>query len=376
VGHLFHAPKRGVVARRKAEAVIEPPPRREPPKPFVDQASVVEYFRRVGPDKLAHAYLFHGPRGVGKKTFAHALALTLHCEHPLSFPLGYCGECSACRRGFAGTSGDVIIVDDDFVRDADALAGNPERKTADIGIEASRRIIQLMQMKSYEGGRMIAILPDFESVTGVETYNALLKELEEPDPGKLFLITTERPEHIIDTIRSRTVQIRFESIAEKDIADQLMRQYGQPRERAQELARRAQGSLGEAIAELEEGAGALRKTARQWLLACLRSPGKLPPMPELEKDDRESARRQLDEVLRQARLTARDVMVTALGAKKAVFDPSAATEYQKTVEALGASAVQRATNALDVINEASRIANTNVAPATTLGWLQIQLRSV
>jgi DNA polymerase III subunit delta' len=364
------------VARRKPEAVIEPPPRREPPKPFVDQAHVVEYFRRLGPDKLAHAYLLHGPRGVGKKTFAHALALTLHCEHPASFPLGYCGRCGACQRGFAGTSGDVIIVDENFVRDADALAGNPERKTADIGIEASRRIIQLMQMKSYEGGRMIAILPDFERVTGVEPYNALLKELEEPDPGKLFLITTERPEAIIDTIRSRAVQIRFDSLSEKDIADQLVGQYGRTRERAQELARRAQGSLGDAIAELDEGASALRETAREWLLACLRAPGRLPPMPQLEKDDRETARRQLDEVLRQARFTARDVMATALGAKKTLLDPSGAIEYQKTVETLGDAAVQRAAHALDVINEASRIANTNVAPAMTLGWLQIQLRSL
>ena len=365
-----------VVAKRKTEAVIEPPVRREAPKPFVNQSHVVEYFNRLGPGKLAHAYLFHGPRGVGKKTFAHALATTLHCEHPSAFPLGYCGECDACQRGVAGTSGDVIVVDDNFVRDADALAGNPERKTADIGIEASRRIIRLMQMKSYEGGRMIAILPDFERVTGLEAYNALLKELEEPDPGKLFLITTERPESIIDTIRSRTVQIRFEAISEKDIADHLVRHYGQTRQRAQELARRSQGSLGDAVAELDEGAAELRETAREWLLACLRAPGKLPPMPELEKDERETARRQLDEVLRQARLTARDVMVTALGAKKTLLDPSAASEYQKTVEALGAAAVQRATGAIDAINEASRIADTNVAPAATLGWLQIQLRSL
>ena len=363
--------------RKRAEAVVEPaPPSRTPPKPFVDQDHVVDYFRRVGPNGLAHAYLFHGPRGVGKKTFAHALAWTLHCENPSGFPVGYCGECGACRRGIAGTSGDVIIVDDEFVRAADALAGNPERKTSDIGIEASRRIIALMQLKSYEGGRMIAIVPDFERVTGLEAYNALLKELEEPDPGKLFLITAERPEQIIETIRSRTVQVRFEAIAEKDIADYLVRHYGQAKDHAAVLARRAQGSLGDAIAELEEGAGELRERARDWLLACLRTPSRLPPMPQLEKDDRETSRAQLEEVLRQARLTARDVMVLALGAKKTLFDPGSAPEYQKTIEALGAAAVQRASGALDAINEASRIANTNVAPATTLGWLQIQLRSL
>lgn len=362
--------------KRKPGAVIEPPSRAPAPQRFVDQREVVEYFKRLGPDNLAHAYLFYGPRGVGKKTFARALALSLHCGDKESFPVGYCGECGACKRGIAGTSGDLIIVDDNFVRDADALAGKPERKTADIGIEASRRIIQLMQMKSYEGGRLIAILPDFENVTGVEAYNALLKELEEPDPGKLFLITTERLDLIIETIRSRTTLVRFHSLSEKDIVDALMTQYGQRRAQAQAIAQRAQGSLGDAIAELDEDAATLRRQAREWLLACLRVPNKLPPMPVLDKDDRESARRQLDEVLRQARLTARDVMVTALAGKKAAFDAGASAEYQQTIDALGAAAATRAADAIDAINEAAEIANTNVAPAATLGWLQIQLRSL
>ena len=364
------------VPKRKTEAVLEPLPRPPAPKRFVDQNQVVEYFRRVGRDNLAHAYLFYGPRGVGKKTFARALALSLHCENPESFPVGYCGECGACKRGLAGSAGDTIIVDEDFVRAADAFAGNPERKTADIGIEASRRIIQLMNLKSYEGNKLVAILPDFDNVTNDATYNALLKELEEPNPGKLFLLTTEHLDSIIETIRSRTVTVRFEPISDQEIENQLVSEYGQPQEWAAEIARRAQGSLGDAIAELDETAVGLRRAAREWLLACLRTPERLPPMPEFEKDDRETARRQLDGVLRQARLTARDVMVSALGGTQFLFDASAAGEYRKTVEALGASAARRDADAIDAINEAARLANTNVAPATTLGWLQIQLRSL
>ncbi len=84
--------------------------------------------------------------------------------------------------------------------------------------------------------------------------------------------------------------VRFDSLSEKEIADQLVAEYGQPKDHAQALARRAQGSLGDAIAELDEDASALRQTAREWLLACLRAPGKLPPMPVLDKDDRETAR--------------------------------------------------------------------------------------
>jgi len=364
------------VPKRKPETVVEPPPRPPAPKRFVDQEQVVEYFRRVGRDGLAHAYIFYGPRGVGKKTFAHALALTLQCENPESFPAGYCGECSACRRGLAGSSGDTIVVDEDFVRAADAFAGKQERKTSDIGIETSRRIIQLMNLKSYEGNKLVAILPDFDNVTNDATYNALLKELEEPNPGKLFLITTEHLESIIDTIRSRCALVRFDPIGEKEIERQLVAEYDVPRARAAEIARRAQGSLGDAIDELDEDAAALRAAAREWLLACLRTPDRLPPMPEFDKDDREEARRQLGEVLRQARVTARDVMVSALGNKKALFDASAAGEYQKTVSALGADAARKAADAIDAIKEADRVAGTNVAPATTFGWLQIQLRSL
>src|SRR5437016_10885953 len=106
--------------------------------PFVGHAPIVNYFERVGPEALAHAYLFYGPRGVGKSTFARTLALTLHCERPVSFPTGYCGQCNACRRGLAGSSGDTIYADDDFIRLADELAGKEERKTSTFGIEAAR----------------------------------------------------------------------------------------------------------------------------------------------------------------------------------------------------------------------------------------------
>ncbi|MBV8281684.1 MAG: AAA family ATPase [Candidatus Eremiobacteraeota bacterium] len=363
--------------KRAPQAVAQPPPRPNVPKRFVDQDAVVEYFRRVGRDRLAHAYIFHGPRGVGKRTFARALALSLQCEDAESFPTGYCGECGACKRGIAGSSGDIIIVDDEFVHAADAFAGKQERKTSDIGIEASRRIIQLMNLKSYEGGStLVAILPDFDNVTSDATYNALLKELEEPNPGKLFLITTEHLDSIIETIRSRAVLVRFDPIPEKVIERELIAEHGVPKARAVEIARRAQGSLGDAIAELDEGEAALRTAAREWLLACLRSPGKLPPMPEFDADDREHARGQLVEVLRQARLTARDLLVSALGSKKTVFDVSSAPEYHKIIAALGDDAARKAADAIGAINEAERVANTNVAPATTFGWLQIQLRSL
>jgi len=349
---------------------IEAPERPKPPAHVRGQARVVDYFSRIGPEKLSHAYLFTGPRGVGKLSFARALALTLHCENPSSFPLGYCGACGACRRGIAGSSGDVVVVDDAFIASLDP---NRDRKIGGLNIDAAHEIIRLMQLRSYEGGRLVCIIPRFDNITYDYVYNALLKELEEPDPGKLFLLTAERPERILPTIRSRAVGVRFERLSERDVADALERDRGVPVDRARALARRSQGSLGDAIDELAEGVGELRAAARRWALACLARPGALPEMPDLGKDE---PRTVLAEVLRYARLAVRDLMAYVLAGESAVMDVDALDEYRKTHALLGVRAGEIAIHGLSMFDEADRIAITNVAPGVILGWLQVQLRSI
>ena len=370
-----HRGAAGIVPARKAAPIVQaqPPPAADRLAPFVGHADVVEGFRRVGPAGLAHAYLFHGPRGVGKTTFARTLALTLHCERPTSFPTGYCGVCGACRRGLAGSSGDTLFVNDDFIRMADELAGKEERKTDTFGIETARLIVRRMQLRSYEGGRLVCIIPNFENVPygRDEVYNALLKELEEPDEGKVFLLTSERPERILPTIRSRVTSVRFGALSEDEIAGALAHQHGFEPDHSRRLARRAQGSLGEALSQADEDASELRDAARRWALACLTNPRALPPMPALSKDD---PRTSLDLVLRHARTALRDLMALALDGERAVFDPDAVAEYRTASAALGPDAPQRAAAALALFGEAARIAATNVPPSTVLGWLQVQLR--
>ena len=360
---------------RKPQAPIVEPPRYEPPKPFVGQAPVVHYFERVGPEALAHAYLFYGPRGVGKTTFARTLALTLHCERPASFPLGYCGTCDACRRGLAGTDSDTLLVNEDFIRLADELAGKEERKTTALGIETSRLIVHRMQLRSYSGRRSICIIPNFENVPHgrEEVYNALLKELEEPDQGKLFLLTTEYPERILPTVRSRACMVRFGALREDEIGAALAADHGIDRKAAAELAHRAQGSLGEALAQSSGAETDVREDARRWVLACLSRPKALPPMPSLGKDD---ARSVLDAVLRHAKSALRDVLVCVVLGEDAVFDRGAKAEFRSAAAALGPLAARRAIAALSLFEEAGRIATTNVPPVQVLGWLQVQLRTI
>jgi hypothetical protein len=139
------------------------------------------------------------------------------------------------------------------------------------------------------------------------------------------------------------------------------------------LARRAQGSLGDALEQRLDEPAALRDTARRWALACLSNPAALPPMPVLGKDD---PRTSLDAVLRDARLAIRDLMVFAVSGKDAVFDIESVAEYKNACGAIGPDAAQRAMKALALFDEAGRIAATNVPPATVFGWLQVQLRSL
>jgi DNA polymerase III subunit delta' len=357
------------------ETPLAQPERPKPLPPFVGQKPVIEYFTRIGPHRLAQAYLLWGQRGVGKRTFARILALTLHCEQPRSFPLGYCGVCGACQRGLAGSSGDTIVISEEFIREADRLAGKSvERKTDVMGIETSRRIISLMQMRSYEGGRMICIIPNFDFVTNDAVYNALLKELEEPNLGKLFLLTAERPDRVLPTIRSRTTSLRFDALSDKEIAGALTSQYQVDETQARLAARRAQGSLGDALAELEEDGRSLNDAARDWALSCLETPQRIGQAPELS---RENARVEIVEVLRAARLAIRDALVFALGSKTQILDADAAQRYVAVIRILGPNAAKRLMTALEAVNEAARIADeTNIPPANVLGWLQVQLRSV
>jgi DNA polymerase-3 subunit delta' len=345
------------------------PERKQAPHPFVGQRHVIEYFARLGPERLAHAYLLHGPRGTGKRTFARMLAWTLNCERPTSFPLGYCGVCGPCVRGIHGSSGDITEVDLAFIRATDT----GDRKTDDISMAQARAIIERMQFKSYEGGRPVCIIPDFENVTQDEVPNALLKEIEEPGQEKLFLLTSEREESLLPTIRSRAVALRFGPLTDEEIATQLTTHFGETRERALSLARRAQGSLGDAIADRNSDTAVARDAARDWLLSCLASPARLPDMPQLGKDD---ARVQLNEVLRQARISARDLMVSSISGAGALFDTHAGARYAEAKRAIGPAAAMRAAKALELVRDASRLANTNMAPATVLGWLQVQLRSL
>jgi DNA polymerase III subunit delta' len=203
--------------------------------------------------RLGHAYLYVGPAGVGKHTFARELARALLCETP-SKRLQACGECSGCGLVDAGTHPDLV------------LAERPEDKV-DLPIELIRDVIEHLSLKPARGGRKVAILDDADDLSA-DAANAFLKTLEEPPPGSvLILIGGPTPERQFSTILSRCQVVAFGPL-QRDLVVELLREQGITDEaRLDRLVRVAGGSVGQAIALDDESLWAFRKTLLDALTA-------------------------------------------------------------------------------------------------------------
>ncbi len=152
--------------------------------------------------RLAHAFLFSGPRGVGKTTTARILAKALNCaEGPTPSP---CGKCDSCLETAAGTSVDVIEID-----------GASNR-----GIEHIRELREAVKYAPVGGKYKIYVIDEVHMLTN-EAFNALLKTLEEPPPHVIFIFATTEPQKIPATIHSRCQRYGFKRIPLQEIIDRL-----------------------------------------------------------------------------------------------------------------------------------------------------------
>jgi DNA polymerase-3 subunit gamma/tau len=156
----------------------------------------------IASGRLAHAFLFSGPRGVGKTTTARILAKALNCaEGPTPTP---CGKCDSCIETTAGTSVDVIEID-----------GASNR-----GIEHIRELREAVKYAPVGGKHKVYVIDEVHMLTN-EAFNALLKTLEEPPPHVIFIFATTEPQKIPATIHSRCQRYGFKRIPLHEITGRL-----------------------------------------------------------------------------------------------------------------------------------------------------------
>ena len=152
--------------------------------------------------RIAHAYLFTGPRGTGKTSTARILAKALNCEHgPTENP---CGHCVNCERITNGTSMDVFEID---------AASNR-------GIEEIKALREQLAFAPVDGKYKIYIIDEVHMLT-TEAFNALLKTLEEPPSHVVFILATTDPHKIPATIHSRCQRFDFRRVTVDEIAEHL-----------------------------------------------------------------------------------------------------------------------------------------------------------
>lgn len=212
------------------------------PKSFEDvvgQSHITQTLQKaIDTDKVAHAYLFSGPRGTGKTSTAKIFARAMNCVHgPTSHP---CNECEVCRHIMSGESLDVVEID---------AASNRS-------IEDIRTLRETIKFMPTEGHKKIYIIDEVHMLT-TEAFNALLKTLEEPPSHVIFILATTEPERIPMTILSRCQRYEFRRITSHDIAERLLYVAGQEhiditKGAAHILAVQADGGMRDALSMLDQ----------------------------------------------------------------------------------------------------------------------------
>ena len=205
--------------------------------PIIGHQQIVEQLQRtVASDRIAGAYLFVGPSGIGKETVARHFAQLIFCQQDTQLPT-VCGTCLACRKVDSGNHPDL-----QFIR--------PDGSLLRIG-----QIRELQKQIIYgplEASRKVYILTDVERMNA-EAENCLLKTLEEPPAASVLILLTSNIEALLPTTRSRCQILQFHPMPTRELTGVLIDRFSVAPEQAITLAIAAGGAIGKAITQLEKG---------------------------------------------------------------------------------------------------------------------------
>lgn len=228
--------------------------------------------------RLTHAFLFHGPEGVGKEATALELAKMILCEHPDQAP---CGACGQCHKVSGLNHSDVMYIfpamkstkPEEERTVLDSVVANPyfrQRPWAapTISIDKIRELRRVSAIKSFEGRGRVIVIAEADKMT-TEASNAVLKILEEPSKKMTLILTALNKESLLPTIVSRCQEIKFAYLSDSEIEQALRQQSQVPDTQASFLARIAFGSYRRALEWLDEDVMAKREKVVELLRDAL-----------------------------------------------------------------------------------------------------------
>jgi DNA polymerase III subunit delta' len=286
------------------------------------------FFSAHTPERLAHGYLFAGPDGSGKRAFAMNLAQSLLCTTPKSTLLGFCGHCSGCKMVQSGTHPDLFVTHGQLkIGERDAAQGFHESEET-----TARDLVRQFSLHAYEDGWRIFIFEGADFTR--EAANALLAFFEDPPKRVLLILTTNAPGKLLETIRSRLIEVRFA-----------------PRPK----------SLDDLSLESRE----VRDAAIAWFYGTVRG--------DSVEDAAWAVRETLEEGLETIKTLTRDWLVARVAGKD--VKPLASDEA-KGIAKLPKAEPSDLIRALGAIEEAERIARTNVTPHLVAEYVRMALTTV
>jgi DNA polymerase-3 subunit gamma/tau len=229
-------------------------------KQMVGQEHVLQALvNALDSNRLHHAYLFTGTRGVGKTTIARIFAKSLNCEQGISSEP--CGDCSSCVEVDEGRSVDLIEID----------------AASRTGVDDMRELLDNVQYAPTRGRFKIYLIDEVHMLSR-HSFNALLKTLEEPPPHIKFLLATTDPQKVPVTVLSRCLQFNLKRMSKAQIMSQLQFLTEQEKVAAEvsaltQLAGAADGSMRDALSLLDQaigyGGGAVQQDAVESMLGSI-----------------------------------------------------------------------------------------------------------
>ena len=351
--------------------------------------------RALGSNRMPHAYIFHGPPGVGKGMMALRLARLLLCDEPAPIepPAGVgvgtaiawrdaCGRCRNCELVEAGTHPDLHLISKELHQHHPDPSVR-QRKGLDLSVEVIRHfVIEPAGIRSACGGAKVFVVQEAERMT-LAAQNALLKTLEEPPSGTFLILLVEQLEQLMPTILSRSQQAAFCALPKEFVHEVLTGDRAMPGEAARFCAALSDGRLGLATEYAEDDLFALkRQVLSEWANYDGRAPTELART--LEDAARELAKRQRqhnprwsqgDAVRRGLRTILsvlagayRDCLLAACGGDVEMIH----ADQPEVIERLAARWSGRSADVIELIAHAERQIEQNVNPTLALEGLVVR----